>query len=78
MSDIHRAEKAAWAAVELGRSLFGTPSRQNDKMAEWRLKGGLVVNIHRYGKTLVNVLAAGQQTLAQAGPNVRSWSLWHP
>lgn len=59
MSDIHRAEKAAWAAVELGRSLFGTPSRQNDKMAEWRLKGGLVVNIHRYGKTLVNVLAAG-------------------
>ncbi len=59
MSDIHRAEKAALAAVELGRSLFGTPSRQNDKIAEWRLKGGLVVNIHRYGKTLVNVLAAG-------------------
>lgn len=59
MSDTHRDEKAAWAAVELGRQLFGEPSRLPKKMAEWRLPSGLVVNIHRYGKEAVNVLLAG-------------------
>lgn len=59
MSDPHRDEKAAWAAVETARGLFGAPSRFNEKMAEWRMPSGLVVNIHRQGKHSANVLVSG-------------------
>jgi len=55
----HESERAAWAAVEVGRDVLGPPDRFPDYMAEWRLPGGLVVNIHRLGKAFTNVLAAG-------------------
>ncbi len=62
----HHDEKAAWAAVEVVRQMLGEPNKVTDYVAEWRLPNGLVVNVHRRGKTFANVLAAGG-TITEAG-----------
>lgn len=62
----HRAERAAWAANEAAEAVIGKAHHTTDYIAEWRLAGGLVINLLRTGKTFTTLLAAGGP-VTQAG-----------
>jgi 5-methylcytosine-specific restriction protein B len=46
--------------MQVAQDVLGEPERQTDYIAEWRLPGGLVLNLHRTGKGSATFLFAGE------------------